>query len=142
MYSVSSLESPVQIAVLVWKEKVVKTVVGLLHDCLQVRESQHVTSVTRRVVYHRVNLPSNGTSSYQTPGQGPSCAVLRRTEQAVAAAVATPGNVDWPSVLTSASCDLTRQVHVWSVKPGEQHGKVSVERLVEMSVACSPCELH
>lgn len=59
------------------------------------------------------------------------------------AAAATPGNVDWPSVLTSASSDLTHQVHVWSVKrPGEQHGNVSVGRLVEMSVACKQCELH
>lgn len=28
---------------------------------------------------------------------------------AAAAAVATPGNVDWPSVLTSASSDLRQQ---------------------------------
>lgn len=60
-----------------------------------------------------------------------------------AAAAATPGNVDWPSVLTSASSDLKHQVHVWSVKcPGEQHGSASVECLGEMSVSCKQCECH
>lgn len=62
----------------------------------------------------------------------------------MAAAAATPGNVDWPSVLTSASSDLRQQpngVYVWSVKhPENQHGDVSAECLGEMSVACKQCD--
>lgn len=53
--------------------------------------------------------------SYQTSGSGPSCAVVRRAEQAVAAtAAATPGNVDWPSVLPDIGL-------FWSQTPGTVH---------------------
>ncbi|KAG7479144.1 hypothetical protein JOB18_019144 [Solea senegalensis] len=89
------------------------------------------------------------TLSIKTPA---TFQMERREEQAVvaaaaaAAAAATPGNVDWPSVLTSASSDLRHQrngVLVWSVRcPAVQHGSVSAEHLGEMSVGCKKCELH
>ncbi|KAK2912963.1 hypothetical protein Q8A73_007076 [Channa argus] len=73
---------------------------------------------TRRVIYHHPNLrPTAPAPFLSNIGIG---TILRsgdgRTERAVAAAAAaaaaagaTPGNVGWPSVLTSASSDLRQQ---------------------------------